>query len=92
MRACYASATEEELTLPMSAENLATVRELSDWNSAASKKKSAWKKAWEATAVAVEAGQTVVVKTAGKAKAKAPPAQPQNMGEPVSTSLPCLWQ
>ncbi|KAG2748531.1 hypothetical protein P692DRAFT_201805801 [Suillus brevipes Sb2] len=30
VRACYASATEEELTLPMSAENLATVRELSD--------------------------------------------------------------
>jgi hypothetical protein len=56
VHACYASATEEKLTLPMSAEQLASVRELSDCNSVVTKKKTAWKKVWEATAVAVEAG------------------------------------
>jgi predicted alpha/beta hydrolase family esterase len=48
-------------------------------------KVDAWQKAFEETALAVEAGRTVVVKAPGKGKAKAVPrAESQDMGEPVS--------
>ena len=48
----------------------------------------AWQKAFEETALAVEAGRTVVVKAPGKGKAKAVPrAESQDMGEPVSPFL-----
>jgi hypothetical protein len=61
---------------------------LSDWRSDAQVKVDAWQKAFEETALAVEAGRTVVVKAPGKGKARAVPrAESQDMGEPVSFFL-----
>jgi DNA-binding protein YbaB len=56
---------------------------LSDWALDAQEKVNTWQKAFEETAVAVEAGQTVV-KVPAKGKGKAAPQVHQDMGEPVS--------